>query len=202
MVDFNSDQFIDHTKQQIETKAKTILTSIGSELPIDVDLIIEKSGLDLFEARGLKRNSGIDAYLAPAIKTINFDPDVFEPRMRFSLAHEFGHYVLHKELIESSHISDFAEWKNFVENFPEWMWFKIEGHADEFAGQLLVPKEKIIEVIPEFSSQLTEVKDHGITDIDLINNNLSKLMCINFNVSNGTMWKRLKNEEINPLDYI
>jgi len=202
MVDFNSVRFIDHTKQEIEIKAKTILTSIGSELPIDVDFIIEKSGLDIYPMVGLKRNSGIDAYLALDKKTIYYDPDVFVPRMRFSLAHEFGHYVLHKELIESSHISDVTEWKSFVERFPEWMRFKIEGHADEFAGQLLVPKEKIIEVIPEFSSQLTEVKDHGITDIDLINNSLSKLMCINFNVSNGTMWKRLKNEGINPLDYI
>lgn len=54
-------------------------------------------------------------------------------RIRFTQAHELGHYILHRQLRESFHCSD-ADMHNWTQDDKD-----IEGQADLFASYLLMP---------------------------------------------------------------
>lgn len=117
-------------------------------LPIDIDLVIEKMGIDIVPLAGLK-NLGMDACLSADQSTIYVDiensrnPNV-EYRYRFTLAHELGHIILHSKMFESFHITSTMselEWAHHIMNrldIPE-----MEKEADEFAGCFLIPGEQL-----------------------------------------------------------
>jgi len=202
MVDFTKVPFYDYSNEEICAIAKDKLLSIDSNEPIDIELLIEKNDLDLIPLAGLKRNFSIDAYLSVNKKTIYYDPDVNETRIRFSIAHEFGHFILHNKLIEDSHISNIAEWKDYIKKFPEWMWALIEKHANEFAGQILAPKENIEKAITGYSEKLKEIREKIPSDIELVRDYLAIPLGRQFGVSDQVMSIRLKRESINPYDFI
>ncbi|MEW6187872.1 MAG: hypothetical protein AB1585_19255 [Thermodesulfobacteriota bacterium] len=65
--------------------------------------------------------------------------DEFPEKYRFTLAHELGDYVLHKNYYEDlsfESVDEFIQWKLSVPQ-DEIGWF--ETHADWFAEQVLVP---------------------------------------------------------------
>ncbi|MDY4860070.1 MAG: ImmA/IrrE family metallo-endopeptidase, partial [Campylobacter sp.] len=63
-------------------------------------------------------------------------------RRRFTLAHEFGHYCMHREyLINNKSIKDVALFRS--ENTKD----KKEFEANEFAAKLLMPKDDFLDVI-------------------------------------------------------
>ena len=65
-------------------------------------------------------------------------------RLRFSLAHELGHWVLHQEVFRQASLTT-------AEHFLDWLnshngrKFELERDAKEFAGRLLVPRELLVE---------------------------------------------------------
>ncbi len=73
-------------------------------------------------------------------------------RLRFTIAHELGHYFLHKELPQAE------DFKN-IENFAKWTAsykgrkYTVEQEANEFAGRLLVPLNRIQEMYDRFAPQ-------------------------------------------------
>ena len=61
-------------------------------------------------------------------------------RRRFTLAHEFAHYAMHKEyIIKNKKIIDTALFRDRKS--------EIENEANEFASKLLMPKDEFIEAI-------------------------------------------------------
>lgn len=75
-------------------------------------------------------------------------------RLRFSLAHEVGHFVLHRHLPQPAHFAslpDFARWtRNQVGRK-----YSIEQEANEFAGRLLVPVDRLDGFYGEFAQKLS-----------------------------------------------
>jgi len=71
-------------------------------------------------------------------------------RVRFTQAHELGHYILHRQLRESFQCSDadMVDWSNDDKN--------IEGQADLFASYLLMP-------LDDYRKQVT-----GVVDLDVL----------------------------------
>lgn len=71
-------------------------------------------------------------------------------RVRFTQAHELGHYILHRRLRESFQCSDadMVDWSNDDKN--------IEGQADLFASYLLMP-------LDDYRKQVT-----GTVDLDVL----------------------------------
>lgn len=111
--------------------------------PVPIEEIIEfKLGLDIIPLAGLHKAFDIDGFLAADRSSISIDEGVYQSRpgrYRFTLAHEVGHYMLHKELYFQHKFRTVEEWKRFIANFPEkeYSWF--EWQAYEFAGLILVP---------------------------------------------------------------
>lgn len=150
----------------------------SQNLPINIDLVIEKMGIDIVPVAGLK-NLGMDACLSADQSAIYVDlensrnPNV-EYRYRFTLAHELGHRILHSEMFQSFQItSNMSElgWARHIMNrldIPE-----MEKEADEFAGCFLVPGEqlqiKFNELYPvavsEFAANGMDIKDVAWTTL-------------------------------------
>lgn len=99
----------------------------------------------------------VDALLLGDLKTIVVDQSDFlndraQNRLRFSIAHEIGHLVLHSDVFKKISYSSMEEWIHFFQKIPEDQYTWIEQHAYEFAGRLLVPREKLIEKLNDVVS--------------------------------------------------
>lgn len=127
-----------------------------SEIPVDIEQIIEDLGIDTIPIPGLKqlfKRSGldIDAFISSDFSSITVDQGImmrFVPRFRFSLAHEIGHMVLHPEFYGKLESGDSEEWIQAFLRIPQHLWKPFEKQANEFAGQLLVPRDDLARNYP------------------------------------------------------
>lgn len=81
----------------------------------------------------------------------SLDPIVnkkMEGRYNFTLAHEMGHLVLHKDLVEQSSIAAPGKSNNLLCRTSENK-APIEKQADYFAGCLLMPRKKLWETLKD-----------------------------------------------------
>jgi hypothetical protein len=133
-----------------------------SKLPVNTEEIVEfRLRLNIEPVKYLLSTVDIDAYLKRDLSGIVVDYDCymndkFANRMRFSFAHELGHFFLHKELYLRFGISSPEDWKDFILNVPENEYRSFEWQANEFAGRLFVPyseleteMERVAEIIKE-----------------------------------------------------
>ena len=124
-------------------------------IPVDIFKIIE-FGLDI-EIRtilNLREAGDVDALLLGDLKTIIVDQHDFlndraQNRLRFSIAHEICHFVLHADIFSRIQYSSVEEWIDFSQRIPDDEYTWIEQHAYEFAGRLLVPRDKLIEKLKD-----------------------------------------------------
>jgi len=150
---------------------------------------------------GLKKGIDIDGFLTRDLKNICIDLDVYEDerqinRLRFTYAHEIGHLILHEKEIRQCDFRTSEDWVHFHEDFLEddLNWF--EQQAYEFAGRLLVPKEKLIEEIRKHQKKIYEYKSIiGDGEEELLEA-ISRLICDRFKVSWIVVQKRIRKEKI------
>lgn len=81
---------------------------------------------------------------------VNHSPE----RQRFTIAHEIGHYVLHRRvkdlfLDESNNIAVFRRANNYSEED-----YRYEVEANAFAAALLMPKNKVINALVKSNLRL------------------------------------------------
>ena len=123
--------------------------------PVDVLSIVEiELGLDPVPYPDLFDTFHVDACLMVDMTGIYIDQKAFydweagdrweEKRLRFSLAHELGHFVLHESEIRANSfgsIEDFRRWAGNRANHQT-----AEYQADEFAGRLLAPIDVLTDI--------------------------------------------------------
>jgi len=80
----------------------------------------------------------------------------FERSLRFSFAHEVGHFVLHKYIHKVFPILTADEYQQFITHIPEDEYQSFEWQANEFAGRLLVPIDRFIEEITIIFEELKQ----------------------------------------------
>ena len=126
----------------------------AGDLPIDLITFVDLDlGLDLIPYEGLAR-FGADAAVLADFSGFYIDREVFDlidtapewklNRLRFSLAHEVGHWVLHQEVFQSAGIDSeehVLEWLNRHNGRK----YALEREANEFAGRLLVPLDVLVQ---------------------------------------------------------
>ncbi len=177
-----------------------------SKLPVNAEEIVEfRLRLNIEPVKYLLLTVDIDAYLKRDLSGIVVDYDCyindkFATRMRFSFAHELGHFFLHKELYLKFGITSSEEWKDFILNVPENEYRSFEWQANEFAGRLLVP-------YPELDAEMAKVgeileENNLITflrkDPDAVLSRISPMLCKPFGVSTEVIEKRVKREGLWP----
>jgi hypothetical protein len=174
----------------------------SGQIPVDVEKILYKIGLKLEPISSLKNDIDVDALLSGDLTRIIVDAEEYmddrkQNRMRFSIAHELGHYVLHKKLYEDIKITTVKEWIQFMESIPEDQYGYIEQQAYEFAGRLLVPFDRLEQ---EVRQAIIKAKKAGFTDWersgDAAREYMANNICRVFGVSSQVIEKRITRERL------
>jgi Zn-dependent peptidase ImmA (M78 family) len=84
----------------------------------------------------------VDGFISSDLTCIRVDQFVLERRLkryRFTLAHELGHWYLHREIYAELRFGSVSEWKLFLEEVDDTDYGWLEYQAYAFAGLVLVP---------------------------------------------------------------
>lgn len=112
-------------------------------LPIPIEEIIEqKLRIKIIQQMGLKRDFDVDGFSVTDFSVIFIDFDIYmkyENRTRFTLAHEIGHLVLHKDLIQKLVINSTEKLHSFNKSLSDEDYGWLEYQAYSFASHVLVP---------------------------------------------------------------
>ena len=177
----------------------------AGQVPVDVLEIAEfELDLEIRPITRLKEEADVDALLLGDWKTLIVDQQQYQDdrylnRLRFSIAHELGHYALHKAIFQQIPRATSDEWISFMQDMPDKEYSFIEYQANEFAGRLLVPFE---ELRKEFDGVLTLAEQNGLKCRQLTDAHLAYLcnpLSKGFAVSTDVIERRLTKEKIWPL---
>jgi Zn-dependent peptidase ImmA (M78 family) len=151
-------------------------------VPVEIEDIIEfKLKIYITTIKGLVSKCDIDALIRSDWKEIFIDYDRFlderqKNRLRFSLAHEIGHYVLHQELYKSFDISSVDDFKNFYDRILPEQYGYIETQANKFANYLLVPRQVLR--LEADKALKTAVKDFNLNIREIDKNTLYAYLAV------------------------
>jgi hypothetical protein len=177
----------------------------GRSLPVRIlDLAEFDLGLDLVPVDGLREQLDIEALLMGDLRSILLDKRAFmnqrlEYRLRFSVAHEIGHLILHRDIYAGLKHATAIEWFDYISAIPEVEYGWVEWQAYEFAGRLLVPPEPLRE---SFQTSVQTAEAAGYTNwlaageaaLDYIATRIAP----KFGVSAEVIAKRLRVEKLWP----
>ena len=174
-------------------------------IPVDIFVILEfELEIEIRSVFNLKEAGDVDALLLGDLKTIAVDRNEFlneraQNRLRFSVAHEIGHLILHSDIFSKIQYSSIDEWIDFFQKIPDEEYYWIEQHAYEFAGRLLVPREKLIE---KLNNAITLVEKSGFNAWDTSGESTREYIAHGiaryFEVSDQVIEKRLIKENLWP----
>lgn len=132
---------------QIWKRAAEFLRAHGvaETVPVPIlDIIELQMRVNIIPLPGLKRDVDIDAFISSDCGTITVDEaELFsanQHRLRFSLAHEIAHLVLHRDVLSSCRFRTIAAYKTFLQQVPDKDLIRLETQANHFAGLVLVPR--------------------------------------------------------------
>lgn len=192
-------------------QVRATYTKNKNSIPVDIDHIVEFGyRLEVRPLKNLKSSLDMEGMLSKDRKTIFVDSDTytddrFYARHRFTLAHEIGHYELHKEFYEQTQFETPEQWLELLQKIDpvdlEWC----ERHADEFAGRLLVPVEflnaEIDRLRPDFDRLDQESRSRGLSYPEEIQKwkmvYVARKIAAKFEVSQKVIEIRIKTEKIN-----
>jgi Zn-dependent peptidase ImmA (M78 family) len=177
-----------------------------NRLPVDIEKIVEfRLKLGIETKRGLFSSIDVDAYLNIGLRAIFVDYDFymnekFTNRLRFSFAHELGHFFLHKEIFAEFDIRTVEDLKNFIHNIPDFEYSSFEWQANEFAGRLLVPHSDLVMAIKQAAKIIKEnnLTDYLENDPDAVLSRVSPMICKPFGVSADVIKRRVEREGLWP----
>ncbi len=160
----------------IHSKVNAILKTISPvKVPIDIEDIAKKRGLDVVPYELGEDVSGLLA-IKDGKGTIGYNITEPKVRKRFTIAHELGHFELHKEL------NNLFVDKQFIfrsQNSPASVEHKtMENEANYFASCILMPTNEIRKILET-------------TDIDLMTEEGIRVLAKKFEVSTIAMSLRI-----------
>ncbi|MDO9530179.1 MAG: ImmA/IrrE family metallo-endopeptidase [Syntrophales bacterium] len=179
-------------------------------LPVNMEHIVEfELDLHIEPKHGLMSTADMDAGLRRDMTGIVVDYDrymdtKYASRMRFSFAHEVGHFFIHKEIYAEIGFVSTDEWKDFIQGVPDREYRSCEWQANEFAGRLLVPRHVLK---PEIERLYNKIREENLIeyiskDPDAVLVRISPALCRIFGVSEEVIERRLEREDLWPPDWI
>jgi Zn-dependent peptidase ImmA (M78 family) len=167
----------------IKEKVSELFISGNYNIPIDIENIVEvKNRILIYPIENLPQK----AYLTKDLKNIYVNLNLYnDPRYanmyRFILAHEFGHFTLHKYVYDQANYNSIDDYKIFINNFNEKQYKYFEWQANQFAGNLLVPDKKITEEYYKYYSIVENVKkknEDALMSYFDMKSELGKIFCV------------------------
>jgi Zn-dependent peptidase ImmA (M78 family) len=185
--------------EQIRTKADSFLAQYNpsEKIPVPIEEIVEFSlGLNIIPLPDLQKTFDIVGFISSDFKSINVDKSVLENnrqgRYRFSLAHEVGHFWLHKGCLSTFTFNSIEEWKRFESDIDDESNAWLEFQANSFGGLVLVPKEHLASCKKSLEEQIRTAGMDSTTDAaQLI---VAERLAVEFNVSKAVIDIRLQKD--------
>lgn len=170
------------------------------EIPIPIEEIAEfQMGLNIVPIPGLLRTFDVDGFTSNDLFNIYVDEFIYSDRpgrYRFTLAHEVGHIILHKEIYSKANFRNIKEWKDFVNSISEKDHRWLEYQAYSFGGLVLVPREHLIKLTEFYVNRIQDedisLRENWDFAWDLIAAQLAK----DFEVSPEVIEKRLSKDKV------
>jgi len=184
--------------EQIRAKADSFLAQHNPKktIPVPIEEIVEFSlGLNIIPLPGLQKTYDTVAFISSDFKSIYVDKFVLENRerrYRFSLAHEVGHFWLHKDCLSAFTFKSIEEWKRFECDIDDESYGWLEFQAYSFAGLVLIPKEALVSCKKSLEAQIRTAGMDATTDA--AQEIVSERLVIEFNASRGAIDKRLQKD--------
>jgi Zn-dependent peptidase ImmA (M78 family) len=169
-------------KNRIEHEASKLLHDLGMmSVPVSVKRIIKEQNIKLSSFDLGQDISGV-LVIEKGKAKIGYNPSESSVRQRFTLAHELGHYILHREENENKLFVDDNKVMFRRKNLSQ-KELKQEREANSFAAALLMPEELILIEFEKLNED-----DDFISDEKII-----KKLAFKFMVSEIAMTYRLMN---------
>lgn len=163
-------------------------------LPVPIEDIVElqmKIGLNV--VKGIKQLVDTDAFINREFNEIFVDEHSFEKfpaRTRFSIAHEIGHLVLHKDWYEQNGPKNIEDYLKYVDALDEQTYKYIERQANTFAGLVLIPTEHLVKLMKKHLGRVPSEEEP-----ELLSGIIQDLPTI-FDVSEMPILWRLQDEKM------
>lgn len=180
-------------------------------VPVDIEILIEKNlDIHIVPKLDLQRRYDIEGFTLSDWSEIWIDQRIYldvETRCRFTLAHEVGHYILHKEILDDAitkaNVHDIDSWVDFIIGMEPCIYSRFEQQSYIFAGMLLVPRRKLLESFNQHLSSITdmirEAQSVGVSRSDYISSAIDRICTLiapEFNVSIGVISRRIQTDEL------
>jgi len=117
--------------------------------------------------------------------------------LRFSFAHELGHFVLHRQEIEERRFGTVEEFKHWAAAPSEYG--SAEYQANEFAGRFLVPREILLSEYDQACKNLASA-EAGWREIEGAREFIAKKIAPRFGVNHQVIETRFDHEGIWPVE--
>ena len=170
------------------------------KIPIPIEEIAEfQMGINIIPLPGLHRVLEVDGLILSNLSDLYVDEFVYNSRpgrYRFTLAHEIGHIVLHKNIYAKAKFGNMQEWKDFINSISDKDHSWLEYHAYTFGGLVLVPKEHLVEHTQHY---VNYILNEGISlkeTWDFAWDRIADQLAKDFEVSTQVIEKRLSKDGI------
>lgn len=176
-------------------------------IPVDVLTCIEvRLKIDVIPFPRLLSKYSVDAAVMPDFSGIYVDKDSYaylegKPlwmfnRLRFSLAHELGHIVLHREIVKGVKFESLEDFWKFSRLYSKSK-YGLEWEANEFAGRLIVPIDRLKVDFDKFAAGVKGEFPSWWSSMDL-RAALTDQLSTTYQVSKDVISCRLDREELWP----
>ncbi len=162
-------------------------------LPVDIEKIIDVNlAINIIPLPALEKLCNTDALITSDWKSLYIDKDLFEDerrqnRLRFSLAHEIGYYIIHRNFYASLEIHSFENFYGFIDLITAEQYGFLETQANKFAGHLLVPRDLLNSKFDEELKKINKKINIDELDESLLKSYLANPLAKEFGISQESM---------------
>ena len=172
-------------KTEIKAKSDRLRKKLwGDKIPVGIENIIEiKLKIKIIPIPNLFKLCSVDSQISSDFSSIWVDQENYlydhTNRLNFSLAHELGHYILHKDLFSSFGIKSIEDVFEFIREIPDKQYSFFETQANYFASYFLLPRESLVNAREEIADK------YNLRDMDpkMVNSYISDNIAKEFEVS-------------------
>ena len=143
----------------------------GRKYEVDIDRIISEQGIKLLFKFGLLKRHHIAALavvsgFAIVVDQRCYDDINYEKMLRFTLAEELAHTILHCPIARQNSVNDRLSLKAFLNRIPEKEIYLADRNARKLAESILMPKDDFIKRFHELKTELN--LDFGNSAADIL----------------------------------
>lgn len=196
-------KIIDYEKKSYDARKNKKYPYLDMWEMVDLVKKEEGSGNILLEADN-ELDKDICGYISKLLEDdykIVYNANHFVVRQRYTIAHELGHYVLHKSLLGDYGTNDDRAYRTRLssEHYNRNITIEHENEANNFARHLLLPKQSIIEILGD----QIEIQDiirfnrYDKSEVMIKNDDWLSKNTIKLNVSKAVLQLRLRENDLN-----